>query len=77
MNIGQIMPDVGVIEVQHSCCRIVAIALFGDRQRDDPDCRIRHRGNHGFRIFRRDQNIAHDFDGPVAFVPSLFWVTTL
>jgi hypothetical protein len=44
--------------------RIVAIALFGDRQADDPDPRIAHRRDETRRILRRDHERAKRADNP-------------
>ena len=56
------MPYIGVIRVQTAGCRIVAIALFGHRQRDDPNRRVRHRVQHSGGVFGRDENVVQNLD---------------
>ena len=53
----QIVLDIRVVKVQCPCRRVVAIALFRNRQADNLDLRVGHRRQHRRWIFRRDQNI--------------------
>ena len=59
---GQIVLDIGMIDIQRAGRWVVAITLFGDRQRHDPYVRFRHRGQHCVGVFGRDQNVIQNGD---------------
>ena len=46
-----------MVFVELACCRIVAIALFGNGQREDVDGGIGNRRDDGGGIFGRDENL--------------------
>ena len=68
-GIGQVVEDVGWSRFSRAGRRIVAIALLGDRQRDDPDRRVRHAPQHGGGILGRDQHVLHAPRSPAASRP--------
>ena len=59
---GKVVLDVGMIGVQRAGGRVVAIALFRDRQADDPNRRVRHRVKHRVGVFGRDQHVVQNID---------------
>jgi hypothetical protein len=65
--LGQIALNVGMIDVQRTGRRVVAIPLFGDRQRDDPDLWFRHRSQHRLGVFGRDKHVIQNGDPACLF----------
>ncbi|MEY9999537.1 hypothetical protein ABIA18_001335 [Sinorhizobium fredii] len=57
LRVLKIMDNVGVSFVQRAGCRVVAIALLGDRQRDDARSGIGHPAERRFRILRCAQQL--------------------
>ena len=55
-------PDIGMGEVELAGRRIVAVALLGDRQGDDPRRRGRDPGEQGSSLLGRQQRLADDAD---------------
>ena len=56
VRVGKILDDVGVGEIKLAGGRRMAIALLCHRQRNDFRLRIGHGGEHGLRVFRRDEH---------------------
>ena len=59
---GEIGPDVGMGEVEIAGRRVVAVALLGDGERDDPRRRRREAGEQGLGLRRREQRLVEDAD---------------
>jgi hypothetical protein len=51
--------DIRVILFQSPGRRVVAVALFRDREADDAHRRIAHGADEGIRVFGRNQEVAH------------------
>ena len=60
----EVVPDIGIILIQHIARRVVAVTFLRHGERDDFNIRVEHRGNERRRIFRRHQHIAYGADDP-------------
>ena len=65
IGIFQIMNDIGMLLVQFAGLRRVAVALFGDRERNDPRRRIGHACDQARGVFSRHLGLEHRADDAV------------
>ena len=68
-EICQVGRDCGISEIEPPAIAREAVALFGHRQRDDPDGRLRHRRDHRGGGFGCDQHPLERPHDPRAFSP--------
>ena len=61
---GEIVHDVGMVDVEAAGCRIVAISFFGHRQRHDLRRVVGEPRVNGLAFGREKQNFAHAPDNP-------------
>ena len=71
LRVLQIVDNIAVALIQRTAGRGVAIAFFGHRERNNTDIRLAHGVQHGFRIFRCDQNIGETADNLQLFTGTI------